>query len=189
MLRLDEGTLGFNDMNVRNEIWKPVFGYEGFYEVSSFGRVRTVLGASQHSYHYHAGSILGPSNDGHYWILHLTGLKKRTRRVHTLVLESFIGPRPKGMVSRHLDGNAYNNALENLAWGTQKQNMDDKKKHGTNVEGTGCWQAKLTEDDVVKIRELRKSGETLDAISKMFPVTPNNIWDVTSGRTWKHVPA
>ncbi len=161
------------------EQWKPAVGYDGLYEVSNLGRVRT---------HYTSGRILEPSTDGYYFILHLSGPRKGTRRVHILVLEAFIGPRPKGKVSRHLDGNPYNNAADNLAWGTQKENMDDRRKHGTHLEGSGCGQAKLNEEDVVKMRAMRNQGMTMAAIAKHFPISSAHVCNVLSGKTWKHVP-
>lgn len=60
----------------------------------------------------------------------MVGLAGRTTRVHVLVLEAFDRPRPKGAVCRHLDGNPINNHLSNLAWGTHKENTEDRKRHG-----------------------------------------------------------
>ena len=63
-----------------------------------------------------------------------------TRLVHRLVLEAFVGPRPEGMVARHLNGDPGDNRLENLAWGTQSENNYDKVRHGThhNANKTHC---------------------------------------------------
>lgn len=61
--------------------------------------------------------------------------KGHMRRVHQLVLETFVGPRPKGMECRHLDGNKHNNHLKNLKWGTRSENQHDAVKHGTHSNG------------------------------------------------------
>lgn len=55
------------------------------------------------------------------------------RAVHSLVLMAFVGPRPKGMQCRHLDGNNLNNRPENLRWGTAKENYSDRIAHGTDA--------------------------------------------------------
>lgn len=68
------------------------------------------------------------------------------RGIHTLVLMSFVSSPPTGMGARHLDGNPTNNALGNLAWGTQLENMRDKYRHGTMLY-------KLSHDDVVQLRQ------------------------------------
>jgi HNH endonuclease len=58
--------------------------------------------------------------------------KARTQQVHALVLEAFVGPRPAGFVTRHLDGNPANNDLTNLRWGTHSENVRDSIAHGTH---------------------------------------------------------
>jgi hypothetical protein len=58
---------------------------------------------------------------------------KITKKVHSLVLEAFVSPKPTNKhQARHLDGNSTNNKLENLCWGTAKENAADKKRHGTH---------------------------------------------------------
>lgn len=82
------------------------------------------------------GGALRPTfYSGYYYVcLHKNG-KQRTHTVHRLVLETFIGPRPEGMQCRYLDGDSANNKLNNLCWGTQKENEADKVKHGTVCTG------------------------------------------------------
>ncbi|AXQ61109.1 HNH endonuclease [Streptomyces phage Hank144] len=60
--------------------------------------------------------------------------------VHTLILEAWAGPRPDGMVVRHLNGDPMKPHLSQLAWGTQSENLRDKRAHGTdhNVNKTHC---------------------------------------------------
>lgn len=70
-----------------------------------------------------------PQSNGHMTVW----LGRRWQRfVHRLVLEAFVGPCPEGMECRHLDGNPANNKLDNLKWGTRKENQDDSKRHGTH---------------------------------------------------------
>ena len=97
------------------EIWKPVVGYEGIYEVSSGGRVRNSK-----------GKILTPHLYGHgYLRIDLfKSSKKKSVAVHRLVAEAFVA-KPKGAeVVNHLDECKTNNCVENLEWTTQKKNVN-----------------------------------------------------------------
>lgn len=123
------------------EEWRPVVGYEDLYEVSDLGRVRSVdrdvpQGANR-TQHW-PGKILklapspscGP-RQGRYLQVYLSrGGKKRTVRVHHLVLEAFIAPRPPGYEALHANDIGTDNRAENLSWGTTSQNTLDKVKNG-----------------------------------------------------------
>lgn len=112
------------------EVWLPIPGFEGRYDVSDQGRVRSWLAYHGRSLPY----VLAPSWDRKGYprvCLHLMR-KLRTFRVHELVLLAFVGPLPAGMETRHLDGNKGNAALTNLHYGTQSENMLDRVRHGTH---------------------------------------------------------
>lgn len=123
------------------EVWLPVVGWESFYEVSSLGRVRSLPRPKGHAGRP-GGAILKPGvQTNGYLIVTLARPGKRlTRTVHRLVLETFVGPRPKGEETRHLDGNKLNNRLSNLTYGDHKSNMEDVARHGThrNTRKTHC---------------------------------------------------
>ncbi len=112
--------------------------------------------------------------------------------VHTLVLTVFVGHRPsKKHQCRHLDGNPLNNHIENLAWGTARENYMDRIRHGTNrldTRGSECTWAKLKESDIVEIHRLRAQGYTLKHVSRLFGISRTHISSIESGRIWKHVP-
>lgn len=105
-----------------DEIWKPVKGYEGTYSVSSYGRFRrdtTSRGGK-------AGTIIKGYTKSRYIKVCLTNKETKEhkhRLVHSLVLESFIGDRPKGLVINHKDGNKFNNHLSNLEYVTNRENF------------------------------------------------------------------
>lgn len=120
------------------EKWLPVPNYEGIYEVSSLGRVKSLDREVSHPTSgivRRKGKVLAqnPLNeDGYLGVgLNKDGIKKK-RAVHLLVLESFTGPRPEGEQACHNDGNNTNNSADNLRWDTPKENVADIKRHGRN---------------------------------------------------------
>ncbi|MEC5149167.1 HNH endonuclease [Cryobacterium sp. GrIS_2_6] len=117
------------------ENWLPIPDFPG-YEVSDLGRVRSFMRS--------APIIMRQqfTSTGGYGHVGLHNGTSHTRKVHSLVLLAFVGPLPKGMVRRHLDGNVRNNALSNLRYGTQSENLLDQREHGTNARSnkTHCPQ-------------------------------------------------
>lgn len=129
-------------MNATQEEWRPIVGWEGHYEVSSLGRVRSVdrilerKGSHRTSscQYLRRGRLLKPfTAPGNYPHVNLrAGDRHRAARVHVLVLEAFVGPRPDGWVACHNDGDHENNRLSNLRWDTYSSNNFDLVKHGTH---------------------------------------------------------
>ena len=111
----------------------------------------------------------------------------RLRRVHTLVLTTFIGPAPQGKQCRHRNGNRSDNRLKNLCWGTPQQNMDDRTKHGKTSRGESAGRAKLTEGLVLEIRRMRASGKTLEAIAKAVGVSRRQVGRIYNRQAWTHI--
>lgn len=136
------------------EEWRPVVGYEGRYEVSNHGRVRSLdryARAGKHSNRLYRGKMLRlirSDETGRVSVgIHKDG-KHRTRLVHHLVLEAFIGPRPRGTEGCHWDGDASNNRASNLRWDTHIANEHDKRRHGThnNTAKTHCPRGHILAD-------------------------------------------
>ena len=123
------------------EVWLPVRGRDGEYEVSNLGRVRSLARVVPRRDRYgNAGTltvrerVLRPSTAGRY--LHVQLGANNSAKVHTLVLEAFVGPRPDGLVACHNNGNSKDNRAENLRWDTLSANQLDSVRHGTKRNGT-----------------------------------------------------
>lgn len=124
------------------ETWKPVLGYEGLYEVSDQGRVRSVsreVVYSNGGVRWHSGRIIKTKRQttGHLRVCLYRDTRSRFIFVHRLVLEAFVGPCPVGMEGCHYpDRDPANNALSNLRWDTKRENQFDRVKHGTHHEAS-----------------------------------------------------
>lgn len=107
------------------------------------------------SFHKGRPLPLKPAKDSDgYLYVHLFKNKKPHRRyIHHLVLETFIGPCPKGMECCHGDGDPSNNEITNLRWGTRKDNVDDRQKHNRTPKGEKHYASKLSDEEIYHIRE------------------------------------
>ena len=127
------------------EVWKEIKGYP-FYEVSNLGRVRSWMprgGRCRSTDRTKAPRLKSPSRSKTYLFVSLTelpGINEGVRaNIHRLVLEAFGPDRRLNDESRHLDGNGYNNRLDNLCWGDSKANKDDNTRNNVNVCNRGVF--------------------------------------------------
>lgn len=120
------------------ETWKALPGYEDRYEVSDLGRVWSIWNPE----FPRTGVLMRPNVDAKGYHLLTIWRDGRNRKigVHRLVMWTFVGPQPRGIEVRHLDGNPANNRLSNLRYGTSSENAADKAIHGTdhNANKTHC---------------------------------------------------
>lgn len=177
-----------------SEEWRGVPGWEGYYQVSNLGRVRSVdrVVSSGGYLQLRRGRVLRPgrSQGGYLRVALCRDGVLSSAEIHTLVLLAFVGPRPDGLETRHLDGKQLNNTIENLCYGTVQENADDRKRHGTVVPippqlGEEHYAAVLTEDDVRYIRS-NLSRTNVD-LADQFGVAPTTVSAVRNAKTWRHV--
>ena len=112
--------------------------------------------------------------------LYRNGLQSAGLLVHQLVMSAHVGPKPSEMCVRHIDGNPYNNSLENLAYGTLAQNQQDRLTHDT-------YGMKLSKRKVRIIRGLYSCGFTQPRIAEIMAVSRNCIGRVCTHKTWANV--
>lgn len=173
------------------EVWKDVPGYEGLYQVSTGGRVRSLERTEEILMTYGVFRRTRKQRllklqvvNGYLSVgLHRDGDSK-TCRVNRLVLLAFVGTPSVGMQACHIDGDPLNNKVENLRWDTASGNMRDKYKHGTMYRGATHHKTGLTESDII---EIRLSSKTQNELAKEYGITQAAVSSIRLGRTWKHV--
>ena len=168
-----------------SEVWLPIAGFEGLYEVSDLGRVRSLKGR------HGQGKVLAPKLPDYkhqYKAVSLHKNGKRSRRhVHRLVADAFIGPRPHpDSQMRHLNGDRGDNRATNLKWGTALENASDRTKHGRSLAGVRHTQAKLTNADVRRIRALAYTMSQRKLAAK-FGVSQKTVWRIIHRGNWQCV--
>lgn len=113
----------------------------------------------------------------------------RTYWVHKTVAEVFIPKIPGKNMARHLNGNPRDNNVENLAWGNNYDNMQDRKRHGRyiGIRGEENHFSKLTNEDVIDIRVIHKFGASQSSLATAFGVNQQTISKICLGLRWAHI--
>lgn len=178
-------TIGRHHTGIKSmeEIWKPVVGWEGVYEVSNLGNVKRIMN----------GFVLKPSvQTAHacknpYKRLRV-GLWKNNKgkqyKIHRLVAEAFIpNPENKPQVN-HKDNNPLNNNINNLEWVTGKENIHYAMNQGRMNRGSNNGMSKLQKEDILSIR---KSNETKKEIMNRHSISKSYLNQLLRGERWSHV--
>lgn len=168
-----------------SEEWRPVVGYEGRYEVSSLGRVRsldTVAPCRGGKRQRRPGRLLSPGfTRGYPYVQLHDGSPGRhrgsPRLVHRLVLGAFVGPCPGGMEACHWNGDEGDPRLANLRWATSQENKADMRRHGRSGR-------RLTEAAAHEIRRRYLRGETTVALGVAFGISSASVSRIGRGKQW-----
>ena len=144
------------------ESWRDIAGFEGLYQISDEGRVWSAR----------SRIFLQPTWNKRRKYLYVTlcGDGRRVRRhVHRLVLEAFEGPCPPGLECCHWNGDARNNSVTNLYWGTRLDNMRDRIRHGTTRRAYCRRNHELTSDNVwVSRKGVRRCKQCRDDYTRRY---------------------
>lgn len=167
------------------ENWLPVVGYEGYYEVSDQGRVRS-LDRVLPDGRFWRGRIMRLSGQRYKQVLLRKGDGGVMRRVHSMVLEAFVGPRPPDCEALHGPDGRSDNRLANLRWGTPDDNLADRYEHGEIASGERNAQAKLTPEKVRAIRLAIDLGESQASIARSHGVSKSTVWRAVN-TNWRTV--
>lgn len=177
------------------ETWKSVVGYEGYYEVSNLGNVRSIdRYVKKESYQRFAkGVLLKPAwkkegRDCYPKVSLSKNGKSNTYYTYRLVAEAFM-PNPDNLPCvNHIDGDKFNPQVDNLEWCTYSENS--KHSFATNLQcnkGVNNSRARLTEDDVLDIRKRYENGEDSREIAKRYGIVRDYVYMIKDKKVWKHI--
>jgi len=176
-----------------HEEWRPVKGYEGLYEVSNLGRVKSLARIVDRSHgiprrvreRIVANSIAGRG----YWKtqLYCEGRSKQ-KYIHCLVAEAFIGPKPDGLQINHRDGDKSNNTPSNLEYVTPKENIGHAMETGLfDIRGEKNTRSKYTAEQIENAHSLVAGGRQHKEAAAISGVDQGTIESVCAGKNWKHL--
>lgn len=179
-------------MSAEEEEWRSIEIFNGKYEVSNYGNVRSLW----------FGKVkpikLYNSTNGYLDFTVRNGKDKpKHMRVHVAVAEAFLGKRPKGLVINHKDGNKHNNHVNNLEYVTYSENNLHALRTGLRKHvdmkpfvkrGEEHCRAKVTEEQVKQFLKYHyETGYGCRRVAKHFGVSHSIVHDILSGKNWKHV--
>lgn len=175
------------------EWWLSVVGFEGKYEVSNLGRVRSLFKGSRFGSRPRKTPLLltpQPNTGGGHLRVKLTKDGHTIGAlVHVLVLAAFRGPCPEGQEGCHDDGDTANNVLGNLKWGTHAENMQDMVRHGRSTKGERSGRARMSELQVRDMKLRLKSGQRRRQVAKDMKLDFSLVDNVARGRAWAWLEA
>lgn len=183
----------FKVKNINGEIWKDIVGYEGFYQISNLGRVKSLCrfvvrdsNGNKKLKKESVKSFLKIKNNYPSTVLFKNAIRNHVL-VHRLVAEAFVpNPENKPFVN-HKDGVRHNNFTSNLEWCTQKENVNHAIRIGLKKSnGEDNVSSKLTNNKVVMIREL-DSILNYEEIAVVFGVNPSVISKIIKRKSWTHI--
>lgn len=166
------------------EVWKDIPGYEGYYQASTIGRIRSVdreVVFKNGRIRNFKGQILKIDNSSDSNLR--VALSKYTLRhytVHRLIMLTFKGERPEGYDICHKNGDYTDNRLENLRYDTKSQNMIDMYRYGSK-----STKGKLSTEQVLEIRRLYATGDYYKReLAKMFKIHETSIGKIINRTTF-----
>jgi len=175
------------------EIWKDIRGFEGVYQISNLGRVKSLRRVKKRSdgiKHTTSEKILKVhKNQKGYLFLSLVGEKKKMYKVHRLVAKTYIPNHGNKPCVNHVDGEKANNSVENLEWVTYSENSIHA--YGTGLKkspsGEQHWTTrktaykKLSDEKVLEIKSKLDKGRTQTALAEEYGVVQSTVWTISKG--------
>ena len=182
--KINDSCYSLDLQDLPDEQWRDVVGYEGLYQVSNFGRVKS----------FHKGKVIIRKpvtlSDGYQQVSLDKNGKRKCMGIHVLVAKMFIpNPENKPMVD-HYDRNPANNTVRNLSWVTNSENQRRAVELGSKKCGCDNPRSNLSPEQVREIRRLyvRRSHEFGSvALAKMFGVSVSTIKRIVNGTSYKNV--
>lgn len=154
-------------------LWKDVYNYEGIYRIDEYGNTYSLLTNSYKTPSY--------DRDGYPWVM-LHGKDKPVKKfIHTLVLETFVSPRPNNCVARHYpDPTPTNTHYTNLIWGSAEDNAHDRGDNPNN-------EIHIDRETALTVKNEILNGETQINVCKKYNLSRNAVSEIVTGKRWKNV--
>lgn len=178
------------------EIWKDIKGYEGLYQISSLGRVksypRKYYSYWRKTYINYNEKILKPlirsknKNNNYFYCDLYINKKSKHYNIHRLIAIAFIPNPDNKPCINHIDGNKQNNNISNLEWCTIEENNKHALNNGLILREEKHPMHKLNNKQVIEIRNMKDVFSTKE-ISKIYNVTKDTINNILSRKNWKYL--
>lgn len=171
-----------------SEIWMPVPGFVGLYEVSNLGRVKRIADSKNGQKGGKCIKARPAKTSGYLQVCLSKDGKDKWFYLHVLVCTVFQGPKPHPQIQCcHGDGDRANARNDNLRWDTKAANEADRVLHGTTNRGERHGLAKLTNAQVIDIKAKLAHGVSQRKLAKLFTVSTSCIGDIQHGRRWASI--
>jgi NUMOD4 motif-containing protein len=178
------------------EVFVPILGYEGFYEISNLGRIKSFARVVPNP---HGGTMIRKEKflktntyhpSGYRFVTLIIHKKRKNHSVHRLVATAFIKNHTNLPQINHIDTVKNNNIASNLEWCTNSENQAHANRHGliNHPNGERHGMSKVTEEVVLKIRALHNMNKySQREIGNMFGITKNHVGFIVRRVTWRHI--
>lgn len=184
-----------NPFGKGNEVWSPIKNYEGLYEVSNMGRVRSLDRKQSRAIvgletYVKKGRVLSPrlQRQGYQLVALFKKGEREDKLIHRIVAESFIPNPLKKETVNHKDNVKGNNVVNNLEWATQSENSKHAFENGFNSnKGEKNPSRKLNSKEVRRIKMALGCGMSARELGNIYNVHKSTIKSIRTGRNWKHI--
>lgn len=167
-----------------NEVWRDIIGYEGYYQVSNLGNVKSLGNDFSRKERLLKLSLQGKGYFG--VVLQKYGVRKPTL-VHRLVAIHFISNNDNKPQVNHINGVKTDNRVENLEWVTHRENLDHAINNDLTLKGQCNPTSKLKETEVLEIYNFLKIGVKVEYLQTKYNISKDVIIGIKSGIYWKHL--
>lgn len=175
------------------EIWKDIKGYEGIYQISNLGMVKSLyreIKTVNSQYFYKEKFLKTTPNNMGYHVVRLTlNNKTKSYSIHRLLAIHFIENIDNKPQVNHINGIKVDNRLENLEWCTISENRQHAYDTGLQKpkQGNRNGRSKLTENQVLEIIKRLEIGDSCVLIASFYNVTAENISQIKQRKIWRHI--